>query len=125
MRLQNYKVTDNTKGASAMSKFVTLSMWEETGKFSDCANPGDYVEEAIVEEFTRNDPQEINQPGYVQCGTPFGFEYNAKGLLRPTFTTFARLDGNWVFCGHCFRNEKADARDACKTARTVRVYECV
>lgn len=88
-----------------MSKHVTMEMW--TNNFQDVAEVGDSVDESIVDEFANCVPPAWYSSGLVQCGEPYSHEKDEKsGNFRPTYVTFLKEDGKWIYKGHCFRGMK-------------------
>ena len=69
-----------------MSKHITREVWAAAGDFYKAAQPGDTVDEQIVNDFRDHMVDE-------------------NGRWRPTFMTFAFKDGVWVYCGCCFHGE--------------------
>lgn len=87
-----------------MSKHVTTKDW--TGTFDECCDPGDTVDEKIVEHFMNCVPPASMEAGYLQCGEPHSHIADKRNnKFRPTFATFILRDGKWMYCGNCFRGE--------------------
>ena len=39
----------------------------------------------------------------VQAGEPYSHQYDPEAeRWRATYTTFAKVDGEWTYCGKCF-----------------------
>ena len=82
---------------------VTMDDWRAAGDFEKAASPGDIVDEEIVEEFVTCLPPTTLRSDLVQCGEPYSHNHDPEtGRWRATFTTFAKADGEWVYCGKCF-----------------------
>ena len=77
-----------------MSKHITREVWAAAGDFYKAAQPGDTVDEQIVNDFR-------------DCVPPEAYDHmvDENGRWRPTFMTFAFKDGVWVYCGCCFHGE--------------------
>jgi len=88
-----------------MSKLVTMKMWEEAGDFSKIAEPGDTVEESIVEQFMNSVPPVSLKPGYLQAGEPYDTVQDENEIWRHTYTTFVQTNDGWVFSGYCFKGK--------------------
>lgn len=87
-------------------KTVTMEMWEKAGDFEKAADPGDRVEEDVVQNFLDCVPPAVNCSDLVQVGEPYSHEFHPqKERFLPTFTTFKKVDGSWIYCGHCFYGE--------------------
>jgi hypothetical protein len=82
----------------------TYAGWSESGlgNFSDYCQPGDEVDEKVVDYFLNVVPPASHRSDLIQCGEPYSHELDEKGKLRATFTTFAKLDGVWHYMGECF-----------------------
>jgi len=94
-------------------KLVTYEDWEAAGSFSDCAKPGDLVEERIVDEFLNCVPPASHRAGYIQCGEPYSSEYDTeRDRWRSTFATFAKTGEHWRYCGNCFIGATEEPRKA-------------
>lgn len=94
----------------------TYAEWNASGlaSFEEYCNPGDEVDEAIVEHFRKPAPPLTIKPGLVQCSEAYGREPTDDGY-RITFTTFHRDADKWVYCGKCFVGQtenRTNAREA-------------
>ena len=88
---------------------VTMKDWQEAGDFSECAKPGDAVEEAIVDEFLGCVPPVVLRADLMQCGEPANhMEDPRTGKWRATFTTFAKRGDAWYYCGKCFAGDTVE-----------------
>lgn len=82
---------------------MTMDDWREVGDFERAAKPGDLVDEEIVEEFVNCLPPTTLRGDLVQAGEPYSHQYDLEtDQWRATYTTFAKVDGEWVYCGKCF-----------------------
>ena len=55
-------------------RIVTYSDWEAAGDFSKAAQPGDYVEERIVDDMRDVLPPAKMERGFLQVGEPYSHE---------------------------------------------------
>lgn len=84
-------------------KLVTYADWEAAGSFEKAANPGDYVEERIIDEMRDCLPPACMDFGFLQMGEPHSHELDPDtGRWRPTFATFKKGGQHWIYCGNCF-----------------------
>ena len=84
-------------------KLVTCSDWEAAGSFEKAANPGDYVEERIINEMRDCLPPACMNSGFLQMGEPYSHELDPDtGKWKPTFMTFKKDGQHWTYCGNCF-----------------------
>lgn len=88
-----------------MSKHITREVWAAAGDFYKAAQPGDTVDEQIVNDFRDCVPPASMSSGYLQVGEAYDHMVDENGRWRPTFMTFAFKDGVWVYCGCCFHGE--------------------
>lgn len=88
-----------------MSKHITREVWAAAGDFYKAAQPGDTVDEQIVNDFRDCVPPASMSSGYLQVGEAYDHMVDENGRWRPTFMTFAFKDGVWVYCGCCFLGE--------------------
>ena len=73
------------------------------GDFSKAAQPGDYVEERIVDDMRDVLPPAKMERGFLQVGEPYSHEFDPEtGHWRGTFPTFVKEGQNWKYCGNCF-----------------------
>lgn len=88
---------------TAERRIVTYSDWEAAGDFSKAAQPGDYVEERIVDDMRDVLPPAKMERGFLQVGEPYSHEFDPEtGHWRGTFPTFVKEGQNWKYCGNCF-----------------------
>ena len=93
------------------TEIKTISGWcefyDRTGKgsWSDYAEVGDIVDEAVVDNFMNILPPRTMSYGYLQVGEPHSHRYDLDRRLRPTYMTFAKANGIWRYYGHCFAYE--------------------
>lgn len=88
--------------------FKTLEGWRNSayGSFLDYAQPGDMVEEGIVDYFMNVLPPRSMKHGYLQMGEPYCDVPDDKGLYRTVYITFYKKDFNhWHYAGLCFAGE--------------------
>lgn len=86
-------------------KHITLEDWKVGGAFYQLADPGDTVDDDVIEEMRNVLPSLIDRATYLQCGEPCGYSYDVeRDDLRHTFMTFWKewLDEPWVYLGTCF-----------------------
>ncbi|MCI8403382.1 MAG: hypothetical protein HFE49_00605 [Clostridia bacterium] len=74
------------------------------------AKIGDYVEQAIVDDFMDILPPACMTSKCAQVGEPITERYDEnKGKYRMTYTTFSRVsygaESVWKYCGDCFIGE--------------------
>lgn len=87
-------------------KAVTISDWLLAGDFDKAANPGDLVSEDIIEEFVNCLPPTTLHSDLVQVGEPYSYCYDPEAeRWRETYTTFAKSDAGWIYCGKCFSGQ--------------------
>lgn len=86
-------------------KLITMDDWTEN--FDKIANPGDLVEEEIVDAFVNCVPPVCLRASCVQCGEPYSHRQDPKtGKWKGTYTTFSKVtDGIYEYRGHCFLGE--------------------
>ncbi len=74
--------------------------------FEDFCRPGDKIDESIVRYFTDNMPLVLSLSYCTQCGEPHSYEDSGRSGIRPTYTTFHKVEGRqWEFDGYCFYQE--------------------
>ena len=84
-------------------RIVTYADWEAAGDFGKAAQPGDYVEERIVDDMRDVLPPAKMERGFLQVGEPYSHEFDPEtGHWRGTFPTFVKEGQNWKYCGNCF-----------------------
>lgn len=93
-----------------MSKHITREVWAAAGDFSKAAQPGDTVDEQIVNDFRDCAPPASMSSDYLQMGETYDHVEDGNGWWRPTFLTFQLRGGSWVYCGCCFHGETVDRR---------------
>lgn len=82
---------------------MTVNDWRAAGDFDKAAKPGDLVDEEIVQEFVNVLPPTTLRSNLVQAGEPYSHHFDPETeRWRCTYTTFAKVDGEWVYCGNCF-----------------------
>lgn len=80
-----------------------MADWSAAGDFEKAAKPGDLVDEEIVEEFVNCLPPTTLRGDLVQAGEPYSHQYDPEtDRWKATYTTFAKVDGEWTYCGKCF-----------------------
>ena len=73
------------------------------GDFNTDFQPGDYVDQEIVDYFRDVLPPRSMAPGYLQVGEPYNHTPDQEGRYRATYNTFKKsAPGVWKYCGHCF-----------------------
>lgn len=86
----------------------TYALWQESGLpcLEDFCKPGDVVDERMADCFAGGGSGIIRHD-YVQDGEIFGFtEVPGTGRHIPTYHTFYKKDGEWVYTGVCIRDGK-------------------
>lgn len=89
-------------------KLITMDDWTEN--FDKIANPGDLVEEEIVDAFMNCLPPICLRSDCMQCGEPYShIEDPDTKRYRATYTTFKKVDkGIYEYCGNCFAGENVE-----------------
>ena len=88
---------------------LTYEAWEAAGDFEKVARPGMTVEERIVEEFRDALPPATIRANLLQAGEPYDHRLDPRtGHWKATYFTFAKRDGEWVYCGKCFIGETTE-----------------
>lgn len=74
------------------------------------ARPGDYVEDAVVDEAMNTLPPAGMRSDCSQLGEPYSHQEDPDtGKWRATYATFKRIThGIWEYCGHCFMGENRE-----------------
>ena len=82
---------------------ITAAMLENSSSFTDAVKPGDYVEEAIVDNFLCCVPPATHLANLIQCGEPYSSDWDEEQQRYiATYFTFS-FDGScWKYCGTCF-----------------------
>lgn len=84
-------------------KHIAPEMW--TKSFDKIAEPGDTVDESIVDQMLNGvSPASIGD-GFFQMGEAFAHIPDDRGHLHPIFLTFKKCNGLWTYCGTCFRGQ--------------------
>ena len=98
-----------------MSKEIkTISGWcefyEQIGKGSwyDYAEVGSVVDETVADSFMNALPPRSLSHGYLQMGEAYSHAEDENGNFRATYMTFAKLNGQWTYCGNCYVGETID-----------------
>lgn len=91
-----------------MSKHITMKEWEEVGDLTKAVQPGDTVDEQIVNDLRDCVPPASLTSGYLQVGEAYSHMEDDKGRWKPTFMTFLLTDDGWTYCGCCFHGETAN-----------------
>ena len=93
-------------------KHITMQMWADAGSFDKVANPGDTVDEEIVEQFMGCVPPLYYHSTYKQCGEPVSHcKVPGHDWYAPTYATFKKIDGVWVYVGDCFKGKSEHQTD--------------
>ena len=66
-----------------MSKHITREMWAAAGDFSKAAQPGDTVDEQIVNDFRDCVPPASMSSGYLQVGEAYDHMVDENGRSLP------------------------------------------
>ena len=82
----------------------TLEKLLESGlpTVEDYLEPGDEVDDALVEYFLDILPPRTNRAGLLQVGGEISTAKNIDGCWLPTYLTFKRQGGTWLYAGRCF-----------------------
>lgn len=89
----------------------TLEGWHKSKvkTFYDFCKPGDIVDQNIVDYFSNVLPPIIARREFVQAGGIFDDSIDKEdNLLKPTYITFEKEDGKWVYKGNCFIGKNED-----------------
>ena len=79
----------------------TYADWNGSGKdLSQFLAIGDAVDEQMYYYFLEVLPPATNLSNLIQIGEP-----NSHVNNRPTFSTLKRVNGQWIYCGHCHRGQ--------------------
>ncbi len=82
-----------------------MSDWK--ADFDKDFNPGEYVEQEIVDYFRDVLPPRNMWPGYLQVGEPYSHAPDQDGQYRATYNTFVDVaPGIWKYLGHCFAGQQ-------------------
>ncbi len=65
---------------------------------------GDAVDQEMADYFLNVLPPATMLSALIQIGEPYS---HVKG--RATFSTIRKVDGTWVYCGHCWRGQFTEA----------------
>lgn len=91
----------------------TFKNWMEgTQNFTDYVQPGDEVDEAMVDYFRDLLPPRSMQSGYLQVGEPYSHIVDTDGKWKATYSTFAMEDGHWIYKGCCIAGGTEDRRES-------------
>lgn len=80
----------------------------QEGEFdTSTAKIGDYVSQAVVDDFMDCMPPACMSSRCSQLGEPYSMRKDPDtGNYRNTYLTFTRIaPGVWMYCGNCFRGE--------------------
>lgn len=92
-----------TISATTAERPSTPERFATAGDFGKAAQPGDYVEERIVDDMRDVLPPAKMERGFLQVGEPYSHEFDPEtGHWRGTFPTFVKEGQNWKYCGNCF-----------------------
>lgn len=98
------------KAETAPVKIKTVEDIAGARSFENIVNPGDAVAEEIVYDFLCDLPPTTNRADLMQTGEPSDHRMDPRfGLVRSTYLTFQRRDGQWYFCGRCFEGDSESA----------------
>ena len=74
--------------------------------FNKDFQPGDYVDQEIVDYFRDVLPPRNMSWGYLQVGEPYSHVPDQDGRYRATYNTFTKsAPGVWLYRGHCIAGE--------------------
>lgn len=79
--------------------------WAESGinSLMDYCNPGDAVDEAMVEYGLNVVPPITHYNDLIQVGEPYSDALDETGEYQPIYSTFGRQGSVWRYLGECFR----------------------
>lgn len=82
----------------------TLGKWFESGlpTAEDYLEPGDEVDEDLIDYFLDVLPPRTNRAGLLQAGGEISTAKDIDGCWLPTYLTFKRQGGTWRYAGRCF-----------------------
>lgn len=83
----------------------TLKGWPKEDNFKDYVQPGDEVDEAMVDHFMNILPPRRMSYGYLQVGEPENQRKDKDGRWKSTYATFQKEAGKWIYKGCCFSGE--------------------
>lgn len=89
----------------------TMAGWYDSGlpTFEDYAQPGDLVEQDIVDHFVNSVPPILMRESCTQAGEAYSIAMDDNGKYRETYTTFHKTAGTvWKFDGYCFKGENVN-----------------
>lgn len=89
----------------------TLDEWKKSTDeiFADFCKPGDIVNQDIINYFINSLPPICIGENFVQAGGVFVHILDkGDNLFKPTYTTFEKEDGKWVYKGNCFARKNVD-----------------
>ena len=91
------------------ARIVTREDWAAAGTLEKAMQPGDYVAAEIVDELRDCLPPRTDRRDLFQLGEPYDYcEDPETGKYRATYTTFARDEIGWYYCGHCFTGQREE-----------------
>ena len=77
-----------------------------TDDFNKNFQPGDYVDQEIVDYFRDVLPPKSMSSNYLQVGEPYSHVLDQEGRYRATYNTFTKsAPGVWLYRGHCIAGE--------------------
>ena len=83
-----------------MENIKTYAQWQ--GNLYDYLNPGDIVDQELIDHVVNCLPPETFRSGCFQLGEPYTSDYEGHEL----YYTFTRYEGNtWEFKGFCRSGE--------------------
>ena len=89
----------------------TLEGWEKSkiNTFDEYCKPGDIVDQNMVNYFLDLLPPLIFGEHYIQVGGAYNDILDKEdNLIKPTYMTFDKEDGNWIYKGNCFKGKNID-----------------
>ena len=89
----------------------TLDEWKKSTDeiFADFCKPEDIVDQSIVNYFINSLPPICLGENFVQAGGVYVNTLDKEdNLFKPTYTTFEKEDGKWVYKGNCFAGKNVD-----------------
>jgi hypothetical protein len=64
---------------------------------------GDIMAEVQVEDWVNALPPATHKADLVQLGEPYSHREDENGQWRATYPTAAKIAGQWLYMGNCFR----------------------
>lgn len=79
----------------------TYKDWPIGKSLHEYLQVGDYVDEEMYNHFVNVMPPKMLRSNYVQMGEPYSISKEG----RPTYATLEKVNGKWMYRGHCHVGE--------------------